>query len=62
VCDSDKVALYQGLTATKSGKLKEIAINMAAGNQTMPVHIDVLVNDLFAQTFVPSFGGFTFSS
>ena len=41
VCDSDQFTLFQTWTASKSGALKEVAVNIAKSVQTVPLTLNV---------------------
>lgn len=41
VCDSDQWSLYQMWTASKSGTLKSVSVNIAASVQTVPLSLNV---------------------
>jgi hypothetical protein len=41
VCDSDRWVLYQTWTASKSGTLDSVSLNIARGVQTVPLTITV---------------------
>jgi hypothetical protein len=51
VCDSDSFILYQTWTASKSGTLKSVSLNVARGSQTIPLSLTIFklptLNDLF---------------
>jgi hypothetical protein len=51
VCDSDSFILYQTWTASKTGTLESVSLNIARGSQTVPLSLTVFkiptVNDLF---------------
>ncbi|KEQ66123.1 Arabinanase/levansucrase/invertase [Aureobasidium melanogenum CBS 110374] len=55
VCDSDSFILYQTWTASKSGTIKSVSVNVARGVQTVPLSLTVFklssINDLFTPEY-----------
>jgi len=55
VCDSDLFTLYQTWTASKSGTLRQVAVNVARSVQTVPLTITVFRFDSLGALYSPEY-------
>ena len=55
VCDSDQFILFQTWTASKSGALKEVAVNIAKSVQTVPLTLNVFKFDSISDLISPEY-------